>query len=359
MADYDIAGSWLTGVAAGIDDALLGAARLLVDLTVMPPPDQVDSLRQSAAFYCSPELQAEPRKLFAFLDEPLALPQPEIERLGSSTNARQRSAVRFTSTYRPVNPQQRPVYDAQIANHTVHLELWRRGHGTARGTIVALHGFGMGNARIDATALMASELFEMGFHVALLTLPFHGKRKSGVVSGRLFASPDVAQLSEAVVQSVHDVVRTTEWLRAELGGPVGLLGLSLGGYVTALTAGLFDRLDFAIPIVAPVCFGDLAYRFMSSSRRYRDARGATLEYEEFRDLYRVHSPLTHKLRLERDRVLIVAGRGDRIVPVEHPNWLWSHWDRPRIHWLAGGHIAPFGRRQVVGVLREFLVELFD
>jgi pimeloyl-ACP methyl ester carboxylesterase len=359
VAAYDIAGSWLTGVAAGIDDALLGAARLLVDYTVMPPPDQVDSLRRSAAFYRSPELVAEPRRLFAFLDEALALPQPEVERLRASTPARERSAVRFASTYRPANPAQQAAYDAEIANHTVHVELWRHGGAAARGTIVALHGFGMGNPRIDATALMASELFDMGFHVALLTLPFHGKRKSGLVSGRLFASPDVAQLTEAVVQSVHDVVRAVDWLRAELGGPVGLLGLSLGGYVTALTAGLVERLDFAVPMVAPVCFGDLAYRFMTASRRYRDARGSRLEYEEFRDLYRVHSPLTHALRLRHDRVLIVAGRGDRIVPTEHPNWLWAHWDRPRIHWLAGGHIAPFGRRHAVGVLREFFVDVLE
>ena len=359
MAAYDIAGSWLTGVAAGIDDAVLGAARLLVDLTVMPPPDQVGSLRESAAFYRSPELVKEPRRFFPFLDESIHTPRPDLEHLSSRSDRRERYALRFASDYRPLNPEQRAAYDAQTANHTVHAELWRhRGHA-ARGTIIALHGFGMGNPRVDSTVLMASELFDMGFHVAMLTLPFHGKRKSGLVSGRLFASPDVGRLSEAVAQSVQDVVRTAAWLRAELGGCVGVLGLSLGGYVAALTAGLVDDLDFAIPMVAPVCFGDLAYRFMSSSRRYRDLHAAGLRYEEFRDLYRVHSPLTHALCLPQDRVMIVAGRGDRIVPVEHPDWLWMHWGRPRIQWLAGGHIAPFGRRHALDSLRAFFAGLFD
>jgi pimeloyl-ACP methyl ester carboxylesterase len=359
LANYDIAGSWLTGVAAGIDDALLGAARLLVDLTVMPPPEQVDSLRDSAAFYRSAELIAEPRRFFAFLDGPLAMPQPEISPLGRESIGRERSSIRFKSGYVPANPEQRSAYAQQTANHTVHAELWCRRSRGSRGTVIALHGFGMGNPRIDATALMASDLFEMEMNVCLLTLPFHGKRKTGVVSGRLFASPDVAQLSEAVAQSVQDVVRLAAWLRAELGGPVGLLGLSLGGYVTALTAGLDDELDFAIPMVAPVCFGDLAHRFMAASRRYRDSRDVSVDHEEFRDLYRVHSPLSHPLQIERERVLIIGGRGDRIVPNEHPNWLWEHWDRPDIFWLAGGHIAPFGRHRALDRLREFFDSLLN
>jgi dipeptidyl aminopeptidase/acylaminoacyl peptidase len=139
----------------------------------------------------------------------------------------------------------------------------------------------------------------------------------------------------------------TNWLREESGAPVGLLGLSLGGYLTALAAGLCDDLDFAIPIVPPVCIGDLAWRFFMGTRHYREGGEAALSQDELRRSFRVHSPLAHPLRIPKERVLIVAGRGDRIVPPEHPEALRAHWDGPAIHWFSGSHLAPFGRRQIV------------
>lgn len=44
--------------------------------------------------------------------------------------------------------------------------------------------------------------------------------------------------------------------------------------------------------------------------------------------------------------MILARLGDRVVPPEHPCALWHPWERPAIHWLAGGHLAPFGRGRI-------------
>ena len=52
--------------------------------------------------------------------------------------------------------------------------------------------------------------------------------------------------------------------------------------------------------------------------------------------------------------MIVAGRGDRIVPPEHPHALWLHWGCPRIHWYSGSHLAPFGRGRIVAEIDAHL-----
>ena len=64
--------------------------------------------------------------------------------------------------------------------------------------------------------------------------------------------------------------------------------------------------------------------------------------------------MSHPLAIAPERSLIIAGRGDRIVPVEHPTMLWEHWGRPCIHWLDGGHVAPFGRRAAFNAIATFL-----
>jgi dipeptidyl aminopeptidase/acylaminoacyl peptidase len=203
---------------------------------------------------------------------------------------------------------------------------------------------------------MAPAFFASGLDVALLTLPLHGKRgpRTSRFSGQLFASPDVARLNEAMGQAAHDVLAFVAWLRSRGTPPVGVMGLSLGGYVAALLAGLVSDLAFVVPVVAPVCFGDLAHRFMAASGRYRGRAADVPDRDELRAAYRVHSPLAHAPRVPRERLLIVAGRGDRVVPAEHTHWLASHWSHPRLTWFSGSHMAPFGRPGMRADIRRFI-----
>ena len=214
---------------------------------------------------------------------------------------------------------------------------------------------------VHAPVLFASTLFDAGLDVVLLTLPSHGPRapEDARFSGERFAVPHVARLAEAVRRAIHEIRAVTLWLREGTGDPVGLLGLSLGGYLTALSAGLYDDLDFAIPMVPPACIGDLAWHFHRQSRKTRGAgEGApAFDYDELRRGYRIHSPLAHALRIPRGRVLIIAGRGDRIVPPEHPHALWRHFGSPAIHWFSGGHLAPFGRAGIARAIRGHLRSL--
>lgn len=59
----------------------------------------------------------------------------------------------------------------------------------------------------------------------------------------------------------------------------------------------------------------------------------------------------------RERLLILAAHGDRIVPAEHPRWLEAHWNRPRTVWFSGSHLAPFGRPTIRAAIRRLLGEL--
>jgi pimeloyl-ACP methyl ester carboxylesterase len=237
----------------------------------------------------------------------------------------------------------------------VRVEHWMHDRDRPAATVVSLHGVAMGSPRLSALALLSSHWFERGLDVVLLTLPF-GRllttRPARMSYGVL--STDVGDLNETVREAVHDVTMITTWLRAETRAPVGLFGLSLGGYVTALTAGLMTGLDFVVPVSSPVSVGDLAWRFFARSRHYGQSTCPPPTRDELQEFYRVHSPLAHRLRVPRDRVLIVAGRGDRIVPPEHPLLLWRHWDEPQLYWFSGSHLMPFGRPHLVAAIVRHL-----
>src|SRR5258707_10506545 len=74
-----LAGPFLSAVAAAIDSVVVGAARLVIDRTVMPSPDEVEAMRRQAAFYRDPALLADPRRFFAFLARPEPAPDHVLE----------------------------------------------------------------------------------------------------------------------------------------------------------------------------------------------------------------------------------------------------------------------------------------
>jgi dienelactone hydrolase len=349
-------GAWLlTRLGSTLDGMVLQAMRLVVDAMMMPQPEELPAHRASAEPFLAGELWADPRQFFSFVDEPVA-PLWVSGRYRRSVTGGTIVGREITTAYRPYHGSETVAGGEVPAADKILLEHWIHEPRRGRGTVVALHGFSMGYPRIDAFALFAGQCFGAGFDVALVTLPFHGPRTppDARFSGERFAIPHVARLNEAVRQAIYEIHVVTDWLRQETGAPVGLLGLSLGGYLAALMAGLRPDLDFVIPMVPPVCIGDLAWRFFSRSRYYRREQSAAFSHEELRAMYRVHSPLTYACSVEKNRLLGLAGRGDQIVPPEHPHALWQHWGEPEIYWFSGSHLAPFRRGLLVSKILEHL-----
>ncbi len=337
-----VGGQWLTRIASVFDTTILQAARLAIDSTLMPHAEDLSGMFESAAPFLSGELVAHPKRYL------------ELAGSGSvvlaETHRRRRSLRGGAVLSRRLSVPYTPYLESPeaLAADAVRVEHWQHRGDWPRPTVLALHGFGMGYPSIDGPALFAAELYRHGFDVALMTLPYHGGRKlpGSRFSGQSFTSVDVGQLNEAMRRAVFEVLAVAEWLRERRGDPVGLMGLSLGGYLTSLAAGLAPQLDFAVAMVPPVCIGDLAWRFFERSRHHAGATRDGLR-QRLRTAYRVHSPLTFPAAVDRKRLLIVAGRGDRIVPPEHPYALWQHWGRPDIHWFSGSHLAPFRRAELV------------
>jgi pimeloyl-ACP methyl ester carboxylesterase len=338
-----------TGIGLTVDRAVVEMMRRVIDATLMPSATDLPQLRAAAAPYQSSVLRHSPRRFFAFLDAATDAPEPTVVRQwrrdGGVVIAR-----RFTGAYRPY------VGDGGEPNDAILVEHWMHERRAPRATVLALHGFGMGTPRVDAWALFASAWYARGLDVALLTLPYHGARTpSGArFSGQRFAERNPAAMCEAVRRAIYDIQLVRTWLAAHSDAPVGLLGLSLGGYLSAIMAGLVDDLPFVIPMVPPVCIGDLAWRFLSATPAARRGGETGYTHAELRATHRVHSPLTYALRVQRRRTLIIAGRGDRVVPPEHPYALWEHWRRPAIHWFSGSHLAPFGRDGIIAAVVDHL-----
>jgi len=261
-----------------------------------------------------------------------------------STRNRTHQRLSFTSAYQP-HPDEpgRDRWLSYSGNHREYAIMLR--HKEPRPWMVCVHGTEMGRAGLDLTLFRAWHLHEVfGLNVVLPVLPMHGPRAKGLPKGAVFPGEDILDDIHATAQSVWDIRRLIAWIRSEQpDAQIGLNGISLGGYISALVASLEEDLTCAILGVPPSNLLELLSRHAGLDKT--DPRRNALELAA--PLGRMISPLSMDPKVQAKGRFIYAGVADRIVhPREQVLQLWEHWGRPDIGWYDGGHTGFFQARPV-------------
>ncbi len=356
----------VTSMAALLDRSVMRTVSFVVQRQVLPRDVDLDTLRESIRVMLNSGLIDKPQAFFPFVQK-LEKPTAKPASVRSSPRRRIKGGAIYRCTLKSAWRDDRQLphsVTTPAADDTIHFDHWRHEPGIAKGSVVVLHGFAMGWPVIDAFAMSASNWFALGFNVLLLTLPDHGPRRApgAFFSGQSFTVPHAVHLAAAVQRTIFEIFELKRWLRAQDDKPVGLVGMSLGGYLASLCAGLSEDFDFLIPLVPPACMGDLAWRVYRDTGHHRALRGPAgpdevLTERNMRAAFYIHSPLAHPRKIAKERILIAAGAGDRIVPPEHPSALWEHWQRPAIHWFRGAHTSPVASRSLMRVVKGHLRQL--
>ncbi len=209
--------------------------------------------------------------------------------------------------------------------------------------------------------------FRSGYDVLLYTMPFHGSRaekKGSPFSGYGFFANGFSGFAEAMAQAVHDFRSIIDYLEFTGVDRIALTGMSLGGYTSALIAGVDDRIQAVIPPNVPVVAPDqtvdewfpankvVALRNLLSGTDSGLAGAAN----------RYSSPLNYAPPLvPKDRRLIITGLGDRLAPPpQQAEMLWEHWDRCAFHWFPGNHILHVSQPDYLRRMTRFMQHfMFD
>jgi hypothetical protein len=210
--------------------------------------------------------------------------------------------------------------------------------------LLCLHGFGMGRPGLDLRAFRALHLHrDLGLNVAFMTLPFHGRRNPGPVLSPPMPSADVLDTVHGLTQAAWDTRQLLMLLQGRTQQPIGLMGLSLGGLVSAIVASVDE--PHAVLLLVPAV--DLP-ALMLEATTAADGMDVSVDADvvaQAQAVFAPVSPLQLTPRVPRDRRFIVAGTLDRFArPTSQAVALWRHWDQPALHWYHGGHVSLFWAR---------------
>jgi dienelactone hydrolase len=198
---------------------------------------------------------------------------------------------------------------------------------------VVVHHLG---GSFEAEDLLAKHLAQHGMSAFFISLPNYGKRQEPQTKqGFLRFTPEVA--FDAFQQAALDVIRAGDFLRSrpEVDSErVGVVGVSLGAFVTAVARGVDPRLRRTVLILGG---GDLYNMFGQIPQASTLIEKSGLEPSHLSKVLTKLDPLTFAQRIATADVLMLNAKRDEIVPRSSTDALWNALGRPQIRWYDCGH----------------------
>ena len=249
---------------------------------------------------------------------------------------------------RPQLPQ--AMVDAGLAEAEVAHARILRHEGAPRPWVVFIHGAEQGRLD-DLFAFRAVHLHEeLGLNVAFPVLPQHGPRRD---LGKAWPGFDLLGNIATMMRAVSDVRALIGWVATEQAPSITVVGMSLGGPVAALTAGLDDRVDAVCAMVPMLdAHATIAHHTERTGARGRKL-AALLRAEPVRQLGAIVDPTELEPHALPERRLVIAALNDRMTSVKAAQRLHERW-KGSVHWHHGGHIGHLMSGQVKAELDAFL-----
>lgn len=213
-----------------------------------------------------------------------------------------------------------------------------------------VHGTEQGHLLVDQLVFQARRLhFDLGCNVMMPLLPLHASRRPVAPIGTGFPTLDVMDNVHGLAQSAYDVRCALEWVAEQEPAGVSLTGLSLGGYVAALVAGLTGPLDAVVGLVPAVDFPEVFRR--QTPRHMRNSAAFDELTEASGRIHSVVSPLSLAPRTPGEQLHVIAGLHDRLLdPRSQAARLVEHWGTPNVTWLERGHLTHLMSANLAGIL---------
>jgi pimeloyl-ACP methyl ester carboxylesterase len=311
----------------------------------MSHDERMETLARIRDTYGAPELLANPDAYFV----PPRAVAPHVRTVRRLPWGGECLALSWDSACEPFAPAVRDAYVAHERNRIAHARLYTSARAP-RPAVILVHGYLAGQWAIEERAWPIRWMNHRGLDVALFVLPFHGVRGRPEGGTPPFPGADPRFTNEGFRQAVADLRVLMAVLR-ERGAPaVGIMGMSLGGYTTALLATLEPDLAFAVPLIPLASVAD----FAREQGRLGTGERAALQHAALEAANRVVSPLARPRAIAKERVLVVGAEADQVTPIAHAERIAAHLDAPFLR-AHGGHMLQLWRKEAFRAVRAMLV----
>jgi hypothetical protein len=291
--------------------------------------------------------------------EPRKLPSIKVQRRWRLPGLISDDLV-FRSPHQPLESSFRQRYRQYRETHTVYARRIRPVPRRTRRRLLYLHGYMQPEGYLEEVMLLSTMALYLDVEVIQLQPPYHGRRKpaSARLGGEFFWTADLVRSVESLRQTVLEARTLLSWMLRNDGRPVGVMGLSLGGALSAILTCLEPRFAFSIPLIAHMDLEAMMADAPVMSGVRRDLRRFGWRRREFARFVDDLGWKNLRPQLPPERIHLFAASDDHFFDPAVVRKMWRAWGKPPIRWYPCSHMGFLPNLpNVLATIRPFLDDL--
>lgn len=180
---------------------------------------------------------------------------------------------------------------------------------------------------------------EKGYDLYHCPLPFHLNRydTKDSYNGEFMISANIDRTLLSVKQAVSDLQALIKWIKTNKKTKVILIGVSLGGFITNLTATLTQDIDLLVSLFYANSLAFSIWHSCPGKYIKKDFTKHNFSYEKLQSDWAVINPMLSKPLIPKENILLISGQHDKYVLCEDTDALFCAWDKPHRLLYPCGH----------------------
>lgn len=225
--------------------------------------------------------------------------------------------------------------------------------------VIVVHGWRMDQWE-KINRLFLKPFNKSGFHMWQIMLPFHFDRAHSTYSGEYMISANIERSVFSVRQAVTEIRALIRWIKLNKGGNVILVGVSLGGLMANLVATADEYADAVISIMYANSLSYAVWHTPIGKYIKQVLQNNGITYDMLKEYWEILEPISQKPKIDRNRILFIAGRYDQYVHFEDALALQQAWDIPNFLPYHCGHAGIiFHRKKIAKDVLTFIHSLLS
>lgn len=242
-------------------------------------------------------------------------------------------------------------------NNLVHCRYYQIKNKKGLPTIIILHGWRIKDYTFFHRS--AKRFVKMGLNSIIIELPYHLRRKlPGTYDGEYSVSVDIIRTIETMRQSVLEIRSIINWLKKEGINKIGIFGVSLGAWIGAMLGVVEKRIDFLM-LISPPANPEIMFKESPLAGLIKIGIPKIEHlFKRYKSLLKIINPIFYKPVIDKNKILIIQGKYDYMVPQKVVEELWQAWEEPKLQVFPHSHLSLlFFEPRLFPCIKEFINQI--
>ena len=230
------------------------------------------------------------------------------------------------------------IHSGDVSNDYVRGEAFLN-EAEGKPNVIFVHGWQMKGFDRVKKIIHDSIMNNLGWNMYYYTLPYHLERQpeESLYSGEFMVSANINRTVESTRQAIVDLRALIKWIKNNKQGPVIIIGVSLGSFISNLVATLESEIDALVSIFYSNRLSYSIWNTIPGKYIRQDLESHGVDYNDLVKYWELTEPNQALPKMNKENILLISAKHDQYVHIQDADLLWESWGKPTHYVYNCGH----------------------